>query len=202
MLIDRTEAERLVAEWDDYAWQQANHYHRLTGYRGDAEDYHAAATLGLWVGATRYDPGTGNEFSTFALHWVKHFVRRHAMRERSQGLGGGLGKYLETTVVPFSVLDGKDRRRPFTLPAPRPDESSLAAAEADEFWRRATAGLTRLEGVVVRLYYRRRLSDQQVAEVAGVSRARVQQLRESALRRIRASGSLAAYAGEGVPCPA
>lgn len=180
--LTREEAERLVAAWDGLAWQLAHRYHRRTCGRGDVADYHAAAVLGLWEAALRFDPARGFEFSTYAQRWAKKRVLMFARVEAAAGLH--VPAYRGVVWVEPAALDGMSRacRRRVEPASGRPPERVERAA----FWRAVDAALpTDRHRLVVWLYYRCGWQDRDIAAVIGVTPGGAGEFRRTALARLR-----------------
>ena len=43
----------------------------------DWEDYRQEGMIGLWLASMRFDPDTGNKFSTYASHYILGFLKRY-----------------------------------------------------------------------------------------------------------------------------
>lgn len=59
-----------------YKWANTSPLRHLPGV--DIDDLCAAALDGLIVAVDRYDPNMGTKFSTYAVHWIRQRMQRHA----------------------------------------------------------------------------------------------------------------------------
>lgn len=60
-------------------------YKHVTNYIGqglDVESLFAAGVEGLMRAIDKYDPSSGNAFSTYAVFWIKDFISQEVMRNR------------------------------------------------------------------------------------------------------------------------
>lgn len=175
-------------------------YHLANNIRAntdlDFDDLVQEGTLGLLAAATRYDPARGTRFGTYAAFWVKRNMtmgcvyRSHHMdtpyRHRSR-------RHSPPTATEVLSMD-----RPLVrgeVGATFADQ--LVDARGDEAtaqWEMvrtvgqllAVAGLTPREAHILRekFWGQRTLAD--VGQDLGISRERVRQLQEGALRKMRA----------------
>lgn len=184
MNIDRTEAERLMARWDRLAWKCANDAYAKTR-RGDRADYYAAAALGLWEAATRFDPARGVQFQTFATWWVMRRVREHARWEAAAGMHVPAGHGV-VRVACGSLAPADDDEQGIDPPARAASPRPFTAAESAALWRTvAAAAPCRQSRTAVELLYRHGLNGAEAAESLGVSRNWVYILRDAAFARAR-----------------
>ena len=79
-LGDRRAADALVTSHLRLAAKVAKRYQ---GYGFPLADIISEANLGLVVAATRYEPGRGSRFSTYALWWIKATIHDYILRSWS-----------------------------------------------------------------------------------------------------------------------
>jgi RNA polymerase sigma-32 factor len=79
-LGDRKAADELVTSHLRLAAKVARRY---KGYGLPLADMVAEANLGLVIAASRFEPGRGARFSTYALYWMKATVLDYILRSRS-----------------------------------------------------------------------------------------------------------------------
>jgi len=172
VILDRHEAERLVAECDPLAWKLARKARRQSAGRGDLSDYHAAAVLGFWLAATRYDPARGAAFVTVAYKWARREVLMLARNEAARGIHttfreAGRGSRFcirRVDVAPFGLL-ADDDGRPFDVP----DRIGRRCIDPAPFWM-AVEGLMpdhRQRGAVLG-YYRDGQDHRTIAAAHGI----------------------------------
>src|SRR5262245_57538824 len=77
---DRPAAERLITSHLRLAAKVARRYQRKDL---PLADLISEANLGLVIAASRYDPGRGARFSTYALLWIKAAIHDYVLRSRS-----------------------------------------------------------------------------------------------------------------------
>lgn len=185
MILDRAEATRLVLGLDKWAWEIAHRFHRKTR-RGDIEDYHAAAVMGMWEAATTFDPARGVRFVTFATWHARNRVRQHARGEaaRGQHVPHEHG-FVKSRVGSLDAAARDDDLR-FDPPAPAEPEQP---GDSRVFWRSVDGQLPApRDRLLTWLYYRCGWPDNDVARVLGVTRARVHQMRTAVLAYLRRRG--------------
>lgn len=187
MKLDRTEADRLVADHAALAGMYANRAHRAAGRRGEYADYHASAMLGLWEATFRYRPELGASFATYAGYWMRVRARELAANEAARGchVPDWKNRWGSTrlSVRSISAMQRTDDDRPFDVPA-RPEGS--ADMDAPDLWRAVDRLLpTRRQRLIVWLYYGCGLTDPEIAAAMGFTRARAQQLRTRAVAALR-----------------
>src|SRR3954464_1908953 len=77
---DRSAADALVTSHLRLAARLARGY---KGYGLPMVDLIAEANLGLVIAASRFEPGRGARFSTYALWWIKASIHEYILRSRS-----------------------------------------------------------------------------------------------------------------------
>lgn len=154
---------------------------RRRGDATDVQDLMQEGVLGLMEALRRFDPDRGTRFSTYAVFWVRHALRRGQLRdeqtvripEGARARGKGLSRVEDVPPLASApTLDAQldDSRNLTELP------SALEQLPRRERWIiRQRFGL---EGTPPRTLA-------QLGEELGVSRQRVRQLERRALARIR-----------------
>jgi RNA polymerase sigma factor (sigma-70 family) len=180
--MDRTEAERLVESHAPLAGHYARIAHWQAGGRGEREDYHAAAMLGLWEATFRWRPEAGASFATFSGYWMRMRTGRLSHLEAAGGLRvpHHHGR-THVRVTPLSNFRDEDDETIDVVPA-RVEESDPAAGLWEAVDRLVPTRRLRL---VLWLYYRCGWSDPEIGAALGFTRARAQQLRTRTLARLR-----------------
>ena len=128
------------------------------------EDLVQEGTIGVWEAWQRFDENKGAQFSTYAVYWIKK--RMLALLEREIGR-------------PESALEQPDIIEDSEEPEPHP---SRRAIQADV---NLLSDLPPLEREIILYSYRDNLPLNAIAEMLGISRERVRQLRAKAQRRIK-----------------
>src|SRR6516165_3750893 len=95
-LLEREEEQQLARRWHEFGDRTAtdalvkSHLklaakvaRRYRGYGLPLADLIAEANLGLVLAASRFEPGLGSRFSTYALWWIKAKVHEYIMRSWS-----------------------------------------------------------------------------------------------------------------------
>lgn len=153
------------------------------------EDVQQEALLGLLVAAEKFDPEKGTRFSTMAVPWIEHHVRRAAAKIK---------------VVDRAINDrGEDKARPETVPVatteepgfidppshyPAPDDAAEERLMHEAMWKRIDALDARDREILCRYYGLdgfKAQSQKQIAESLGLSRQRVTQLMNSIESRLQ-----------------
>jgi len=148
---------------------------RIGGRRGvSEEELVAAGMLGLWRAAQRYDPERG-AFSTYAYRCI----RQRIVRERDKAIRQMEGLATEQA--------WDDRRAPACPHAGPADQA--AAADSAALVRRLMGDLPSRESLVIQRLYFDGVTMECVSEEIGCTRARVGQIRDRALARMRASAA-------------
>jgi len=125
--------------------------------------------LGLVEAERLFDPSKGVDFSTYAAYWVRKKMLALVDRERRHAL--------ETVRLDEELLPA----------APPPgDEQGEKPGSCAAIYE----NLPVLERQVVNLIFWERKSTPEAARILGISKERVRQLRERALRRFRANKAL------------
>lgn len=187
MILDRTDAERLVAAHAPLAAAVGDWGHRLSNRRGDRRDFVQAATLGVWEAARRFDPARGVAFYAYCSPWAKKRVRDLARQESAGGLYAPQDHgFVRRSPVSLAAFCDEDGEAFDFLPAPAAESRRDVAA----FWRAVDGCLDSLRlRLVAWLYYRCGWHDAEIAAAMKLSRSRVYQYRADALARLkRAAG--------------
>ena len=64
-----------------FVWKAAFHYYKRFRPKLEVEDLYQAGIIGLIKGANRYDYSLGNEFLTYAGHWINQNITRYIADE-------------------------------------------------------------------------------------------------------------------------
>lgn len=184
--LDPAEVGALVLKWDGLAWRKAHYWWGRAGKKGDVEDFHQAAVLGLLDGARRFDPSRGFQFCTFAGHYADKWCQDLCGHEATGGVHVPLDKTRTgyfVGVTPFSQA-GDEGGVPFdqTLPErPTPDAGPEFPAD---FWPRVFAGMDARTARVVRWRFVDGWTLDRIGTAAGLSKERVRQVLKRACERI------------------
>ena len=175
------------------------HARRWRGRGVDLEDLVQVGMLGLLRAIDSFDPLRGFAFSTYAIHWIRHHIRREVQNTAStvrtpvwkQARRRADGTRERAVCVTLDApLDGEDGSctRLDTLPdtGALPDEQTDDRARAHAVHRLLAQLPDGERAVIVARYWR----EQTLAEVGpsyrgGVTRERIRQVEKVALDRMR-----------------
>lgn len=103
---DKSAQKKLVEHNLRFVVKIANQYQ---GYM-DVEDLINEGNMGLMHAAEKFDPATGNKFSTYAVWWIKAYIQK-AIRETSTGIRFPANKFDEMKKSKWNIasLDKKIR---------------------------------------------------------------------------------------------
>lgn len=184
----------LVRQWDALAWKQAGKWHRTGDGRGSLDDFHAAAVLGLWEAALKFEPERGYVFPTYASWYVLKYLKEAAHQEAAGGLHVPMAHGVQRLpIMAFGEISaefGADGAVPFdqTVPDRARGEDELPP-EPVGVWRAVSDLLPRRRlWLVVWYRYRCGMTLDQVGAELGVSKERVRQLEVKAVARLRRMG--------------
>jgi len=183
----------LVQRWDEFAWQQANRWHRLNP-QTDPDDWHGFAVLGLWQAALEFDPLKGNGFSTFAQWKMRALCNRYAQQEAAGGVHVPAHHGVtRVPVTPFGEIDAGDGGDFAGTVAERETHPGEVLPDEAEFWSQIDWMLDDPRHRLVlraRFVDKRKLDD--IAAELGVSKERVRQIEVKALAELSAERELLA----------
>lgn len=177
-----------------------------------AEDVLADGVVGLIEAIEKYDPARGWKFTTFATtrvrgamldelrknDWVPRLVRRqekeleaHRTRLRQElsreptasDLGARGAAHIKSLDEPMYACDRGVRTRGDVTSSREPAPEH--GAERRDFWSRACRGLSRVERIVVILYFREAESMKSIGRQIGLSESRVSQMMKDLKPRMR-----------------
>lgn len=124
------------------------------------EDLKQEALLGLVRAAEDFDPSLGNQFSTYASFWIRKMLLEALRREGKTGLHAG-----ELDEASLSDISAQEQQQ---------DDLQLPEA------------MPELEKRVLSLSFGEKLSLKEISGQLGLTVERVKQLKQKALRRLRA----------------
>lgn len=140
----------------------------------DSEQY-SIGVLGLLYAAEVYDPARGCTFATYATWWIRQYIQRSDVYIHRQKRGGW------SDAAAFSQM-GSDRHfDPSRSREPDPRAMVELEHEADFQLRRLDERTAR----ILRRHFMDGLTFEEISELEGVSRARVAQITEAGLSRLR-----------------
>lgn len=161
--MDARETSRLIRLARSIAWREAR-AHRL-----DHDDVLSDAFLGLARAIRGRDPA--RPMVAYAYACIHGEILTGRIKR-----GAGRGK-------PRPVMFELGDREADTIPDPRSRDPLLEVLSAD-LWR-AVDSLPEREAAVVRLFYEQDLPYQEIAELLGLSKTRIDQLLAQARRHLR-----------------
>lgn len=183
------EREAVLAKYEDLVWNLAWRWKRAHPSL-DIDDLAAEIRFGFVEAAGRFDPSTGNVFSTYAGWYAMRAVRIFAKRE----LARGMKVRREEPIIYVGVMnlsqsgeeDADGDAMAEMIPAREPDH---APEFPPDFWvqLRAAVGHKR-EARVLEMYFREGMTHKQIGERLGITRSRTHQLHKRAMERLRRKG--------------
>lgn len=173
----------------------ANQYQ---GYM-DVEDLISEGNMGLMHAAEKYDPSTGNKFSTYAMWWIRAYIQK-AIRETSKGIRFPATKFKEMKKPMWNIasLDkaiGSDDEESATLASFIKDDR--IKDPEDEYWEKESASQlnqlikmlkTNEQTVIIKRYGldgNKPMSLSEVGTLMDYSKERIRQLEKRALIELR-----------------
>ena len=127
------------------------------------EDLEQEGMIGLMEAADKFKEDKGTKFSTYATYWIKKRILEAVGKEKKSNYN--------TATVNEDLAEDKT----YLLP-------KLEALEFPE-------GMPEAEKLVIRMLYQNQLTLKEISAQLGISRERVRQLKEKALRRMRVNKS-------------
>lgn len=192
---DKTAQKKLVEANLRFVIKIANQYQ---GYM-DVEDLINEGNLGLIHAAEKYDPKTGNKFSTYAVWWIKAYIQK-AIRETSTGIRFPAYKYEEMKnskwrIASLDKVIGGEGDEETTLMTFLQDER-LVNPE-DRFWEQETSSqlkkliksLSKNEQTVLTKRFgldgKEPMSLSEVGTLMGYTKERIRQIEKKAILELR-----------------
>ncbi len=130
------------------------------------EDLEQEGLIGLLKAASKFDKNKGTKFSTYATYWIKKKILAAIDREKKSSLDS-----IKLTEESIETKEDKIKTsQNLKLPKNMPD----------------------LERKILRMLYEEQLTLKEIAQKLEISRERVRQLKEKALRRLRVTHPAAA----------
>jgi len=126
------------------------------------EDLEQEGMIGLLEAADKFDESKGAKFSTYATFWIKKYILKAVEKEKKSTY--------KTSTLNEEITEDKSNNDA------KPNNTKL----------KFPSGMPEAEKLVIKLLYVDQLTLKEISEQLGVSRERVRQLKEKALRRMRA----------------
>ena len=147
--------------------------------------------IGLIRAVDMFDPTRGTKFSTFATYWIRKHIQRYQQKNHNDTISLDM-----EIIVPGEVLflsdTIEDKATIFGDPCIKHIATQIEQEEVQMHVREQFHKLSPREQKVLKLLYglesRSSYSIQEVATMMRISKVRVCQLRDRALRKIRKSG--------------
>jgi RNA polymerase primary sigma factor len=150
--------EKIVVEYLPLVRSIAAKYNKLGVPHEDLEQ---EGMIGLLEAADKYDESKGAKFSTYATFWIKKRILEAVEKEKKANF--------KSVVLNESLTKDKT------------DSSQLPDLKTLEF----SEGMPEVEKIVIRMLFQNQLTLKEISDQLGISRERVRQLKEKALRRMR-----------------
>lgn len=161
----------------------------------DIEDLASVIRTQFLIAAETYDPDRGIKFGTYAVQIAGMRARRAARLMKSRGVRVPIAYDVENVpaVADLNEPVGDDGTEVLDfVAAPEPDATVVELP--GEVWDRVASVLEGSRLRCVLYHFRDGLSFAEIGRRLGVSKSRVGQLMDSAIRVLRATGAFAAYA--------
>jgi len=150
--------DKLVTEYLPLVRSIAAKYNKLGVPQEDLEQ---EGMIGLLEAADKYDETKGAKFSTYATFWIKKYILESVEKEKKSTYN--------TSTLNEKLT--KDKRKQIL---------------SDQFEELSfPEGMPEAEKLVLKLLFKNQLTLKEISEQQGISRERVRQLKEKALRRMR-----------------
>ena len=192
---DKSAQKKLVEHNLRFVVKIANQYQ---GYM-DVEDLINEGNMGLMHAAEKFDPATGNKFSTYAVWWIKAYIQK-AIRETSTGIRFPPNKFDERKKSKWNItsLDktiGNDDDEETTLATFLSDDRVVNPE--DEYWEQESTSLLNQfvkmlkrneQTVIIKRYGldgKEPMSLSEVGTLMGYSKERIRQLEKRALIELK-----------------
>ena len=138
----------------------------------------AEGNIGLIKAVSRFDPGRGCRFSTYATYWIRQSVRLAARQfQRRRKLPDGETENVRKLVSLDEVL----RVHPIE---DHKEESQVGSEEVDKLHGVLNV-LNVRESEIVKLRYESALTLGEIGEKLGITRERVRQIEENAIHKLQ-----------------
>ncbi|MFC1898306.1 sigma-70 family RNA polymerase sigma factor [Candidatus Cloacimonadota bacterium] len=125
------------------------------------EDLEQEGMIGLLEAADKYDEDKGAKFSTYATFWIKKRILEAVDKEK------------KTNFNTSSLKDGVTGDKTRSINPLKQDKLSFPE------------NMPQAERLVIKLLFKDQFTLKEISEQLGISRERVRQLKEKALRRMR-----------------
>lgn len=189
----------MITDHLTFAERGASRYFRLYRWRFERDEFVSAAYTGLVVAARKFDPDRGCKFTTYAFNWIEQHLKRMAMIERRQtgwayrptraeAAAGAHGMVRVVKIAQWPAVVGKDGDvEPFDVPSDADSVEDQVIRDSEQARQRqailATARTPRVRRMLAAYLDGRTM--QEIADQAGLTRSRVQQILAPALERAR-----------------
>lgn len=175
-----------IASCRPFAHALAKRFH-LTNPNVPLRDLNAAAMFALKVAALKFDPSRGNKFITPAGLYIKIELINYCRVESARGM------HVPTDHKPYYAPAPSGFAEPWQHPTTTDERNELG----EDFWESVARTLDDRDARVILRVFRDGVQQKDVAGELGVSKARVGQLYERAVRRLREREDLKELAGTG-----
>ena len=156
--MSKMNKEKVVKEYLPLVRSIAAKYNKLGIPQEDLEQ---EGMIGLLGAANNYEDNKGAKFSTYATYWIKKYILAAVDKEKKSTFN--------TSALNEDIT--KDKK-------PSPEQLSINKLTFPD-------GMPEAEKLVIKLLYEDQLTLKEISDQLGISRERVRQLKEKALRRMR-----------------
>ncbi len=192
---DKSAQKKLVEHNLRFVVKIANQYQGFM----DVEDLINEGNMGLMHAAEKFDPSTGNRFSTYAVFWIKAYIQK-AIRETSKGIKFPANQFSEMKKSKWNIVSldksvGNDGEEETTLVSFIQDErvkeveNEFLEEEVTSRLRESIKTLNQKEQTVIIKRYgldgKEPMSLSEVGTLMGYSKERIRQLEKRALMELK-----------------
>lgn len=184
------EQKQLAAEWHDYAMRIASNYIRVS--KTHRAEIRSAAQLGLCEAASRFDPGRGIKFKTFAGQRISGAIKDELRLLSERPRFAKKDKFYPSTVSLHSPTgkesDGGRPQTPLDVLEDYMTTSGEDVRDIDHLDQMDKFAETIPDrgGVILRLFYgERERTMRQLGQILGCSQSRVSQIHTRTIKDIR-----------------
>jgi len=178
-----------IEKWDGMIWKLCVHWWKHNRRETTVEELRQIMISGWMHAGLLYDKRRKCTFSSYAFAWGESRIRRFLIYECNRGFRKpGMFKKLARLPRPVSANTefGASGLRFCDTIATRRDHHAEEAPEfPEDFWYRVYKFLDPAKRRVIELRYQNEMTLEEVASHMGITRARVGQLEEKAIERIR-----------------